>query len=412
MGDAFADTMTRTDAARNLVEAVHSDKPVDSLTHAFYLYPARLSPDVVRAAIELFTSPCDLVMDPFVGGGTSLVEAAALGRPAIGSDINELAVFVSRAKTKLYSRSELSAVLEWSEDLPKNTNLRREVAQAARAADNDPFLNANSRDAWRVRKFVQLATDSTSELQSSASRLMARCILLRAGRWALDCRRSIPAVGELRDKAVAYSSEMTSRAAEYAALVRSAARETGQTARSLAPKCVLASAAEAHRVKEVRRAAIPRLVLCSPPYPGTHVLYHRWQVRGRRESPIPYWIAGCTDSQGPAYYTLGGRSQRGLETYYQQIRSAFRSIAGVLNEDSVVVQVIAFSDPNRHLKRYLRAMQDAGYAEAFLPSRAVGTNDRRLWRTVPNRKWYTYRPGIDQTKREVLLIHRLERRLP
>jgi hypothetical protein len=31
----------------------------------------------------------------------------------------------------------------------------------------------------------------------------------------------------------------------------------------------------------------PRLVLTSPRYAGVHVLYHRWQVDGRKEAPLP-----------------------------------------------------------------------------------------------------------------------------
>jgi hypothetical protein len=40
-----------------------------------------------------------------------------------------------------------------------------------------------------------------------------------------------------------------------------------------------------------------KLIVTSPPYPGVHVLYHRWHVDGRRETPAPYWIAGCNDGQ-------------------------------------------------------------------------------------------------------------------
>jgi hypothetical protein len=39
----------------------------------------------------------------------------------------------------------------------------------------------------------------------------------------------------------------------------------------------------------------PKLVLTSPPYPGVHVLYHRWQVDGRKETPLPFMIAGKLD---------------------------------------------------------------------------------------------------------------------
>lgn len=76
---------------------------VQGATHRFYRYPARFSPTFVQAAIEQFTQPGDLVFDPFLGGGTTLVEAMRLGRAGVGSDINELAVFISQVKTTLLS---------------------------------------------------------------------------------------------------------------------------------------------------------------------------------------------------------------------------------------------------------------------------------------------------------------------
>lgn len=407
MGDAFAEALTNTAAAQRLVEAVLSDRPVESHTHIFYLYPARLSPAVVQSAIELFTSPGDLVMDPFVGGGTTLVEAAALARPSLGSDINELAVFVSKAKTHLYTRSELAAVEAWCAELAPRTNLRLRRVRAVSGTATDPFMNANTRQTWRIKKLLELATDSLSELDSVNSRRLARCVLLRAGRWALDCRLNVPAVEDVRNRIRAFALEMTSRARDYTALVRRSARATGQKPRDVLPKCVLADASGVHKSRAVLRTPSPRLVLCSPPYPNTHVLYHRWQVRGRRETPALYWIAGCRDSHGPAHYTMGGRTKKGLDDYFRRVRGAFESLAGVLDRQSIVVQVISFSKPEEHLRRYLEAMLEAGYAEEILSLPSVDTGDGRLWRDVPNRRWYTYRPGVIQSKREVVLFHRL-----
>src|SRR5213593_2260764 len=56
-----------------------------SSVHEFYRYPARFSPEFARAVIEAFSVPGDLVLDPFVGGGTAVVEAALRGRRAMGS---------------------------------------------------------------------------------------------------------------------------------------------------------------------------------------------------------------------------------------------------------------------------------------------------------------------------------------
>src|SRR6516165_11443170 len=94
------DVMAPNNALVNqFLHAVHTQKPVNGLTHNYYRYPARFSPQFARGAIEAFSRPGDVVLDPFMGGATTLVEARAAGRHAIGSDINSLSVFLGRVKT-------------------------------------------------------------------------------------------------------------------------------------------------------------------------------------------------------------------------------------------------------------------------------------------------------------------------
>jgi modification methylase len=53
---------------------------------------------VVRRFIELYTSPGDLIVDPFCGFGTTLEEAASLQRHAIGYDIDHSCVVETEAR--------------------------------------------------------------------------------------------------------------------------------------------------------------------------------------------------------------------------------------------------------------------------------------------------------------------------
>lgn len=112
--------------------AVHSQEPVTGLTHNFYRYPARFSPQFARAAIEVFSEPGDVVLDPFMGSGTTLVEASALGRHSLGSDISALAVFLARVKTTPLSEKDLLAIKNWAYGLREHLNLRRPAIRAKR----------------------------------------------------------------------------------------------------------------------------------------------------------------------------------------------------------------------------------------------------------------------------------------
>jgi hypothetical protein len=56
----------------------------------------------------------------------------------------------------------------------------------------------------------------------------------------------------------------------------------------------------------------------------------------------------------------------------------------IVAQNAVVVQLVAFSDTESQLPRYLAAMELAGFAEC--DAMAI-SGDSRLWRGVPNRKW-------------------------
>jgi hypothetical protein len=105
-------------AQKRLILGARDAEPVRGLTHCFYKYPARFSPGFVRAVIETFTKPGDLILDPHVGGGTSLVEALASGREAVGVDINPLAEFVTRVKCIVFSEAELDTLEAWAARVP------------------------------------------------------------------------------------------------------------------------------------------------------------------------------------------------------------------------------------------------------------------------------------------------------
>lgn len=72
------------------------------LTHYLFRFPAKFHPPVVAALFKRFTAPGDLVLDPFVGSGTALMEGVLLDRRCIGIDVDPVAVAVSRAKTRRY----------------------------------------------------------------------------------------------------------------------------------------------------------------------------------------------------------------------------------------------------------------------------------------------------------------------
>lgn len=392
-----------TGIAAGFVDAVQCRTRVSGLTHNFYRYPARFSPIFVRAAIETFTERGDTVLDPFMGGGTTLVEACALGRRAIGTDINSLSVFVTKAKTTLLSEHDMKEVQAWAEVVAEQTNLHKPVERDSAWAEMGYHRNISSRRTWPIRKMLEMALATLDQLLSTEyQRRFARCALLRTAQWALDCRKDIPPARLFRKQLLQHVSEMVVGASEFAEAVSTL---NGNARRELAT-CLHRSAAGLESERSLTELGPAKLIVTSPPYPGIHVLYHRWQVQGRKETPAPYWIADSRDGDGASFYTFGYRRQPGLADYYATASSAFSSIARVITRETAVVQMIAFSEPSWQLPLYLEMMEEAGYVEVLFRSWA-NSADGRLWRRIPNRKFYADQMGDTTSSKEVVLFHRL-----
>lgn len=381
-----------------LTVGIRSTQRVSGLTHNFYRYPARFSPDFVRAIITEFSSVGDLVYDPFMGGGTSLVEALALGRNAIGTDISSLAAFISKVKTTPLSTTQLVNVEAWVDRLVPILVVNTDAPESAEWIKIGYQRNINDSSTWRIRKLIEIGLSTVGELDQNSERRLARCIILKTGQWALDCRAEIPSTRTFQQQLATYAKEMIDAAHEFSSVLA----EQSPTPRSL---CVHRSAIGVECERAIIAAGVPKLVLTSPPYPGLHVLYHRWQVRGRKETAAPFWIAGTLDGDGASFYTFGDRKQIGLARYFEDVTASFKSVHAISDADTTVVQMVAFSQPEWQLPRYLEAMAAAGFKEEQICS-SFDESGGRVWRSVPGRKWYANRMGKTSGSQEVVLFHR------
>ncbi|MCY3973426.1 MAG: DNA methyltransferase [Candidatus Dadabacteria bacterium] len=88
------------------------DATTNGATHSFHPYPARFIPQIPAVLIRAFTKLGETIYDPFVGGGTSCVEANIVGRHALGGDANGLAVLIARAKSCPPAKGSTAAILQ------------------------------------------------------------------------------------------------------------------------------------------------------------------------------------------------------------------------------------------------------------------------------------------------------------
>lgn len=81
-------------------------------THYLFRFPAKFHPPAVRCLIGRYTRSGDTILDPFCGSGTLLVESLLSSRNAVGFDIDPIATFVSRVKSRPVDPRHLESGLE------------------------------------------------------------------------------------------------------------------------------------------------------------------------------------------------------------------------------------------------------------------------------------------------------------
>lgn len=105
--------LSQTERRRILEELVVGDldfKGQDSsyASHNFHAFAAKFPPQLPRLFIEGLTSPGEIVLDPMMGSGTTLLEAYLLDRQAIGYDLDPLAIRQSQVKTTWIDQEQLT----------------------------------------------------------------------------------------------------------------------------------------------------------------------------------------------------------------------------------------------------------------------------------------------------------------
>ena len=63
-------------------------------------YPGNCSPYVVKNLLIKYSNKNDIVLDQFVGSGTTIIESLLLNRKAIGIDINDKAINITKSRIK------------------------------------------------------------------------------------------------------------------------------------------------------------------------------------------------------------------------------------------------------------------------------------------------------------------------
>ncbi len=256
-----------------------------------------MHPHTARALVAALEVP-GAVLDPFMGGGTVVVEAMLAGRGCYGRDVNPIALEVAWARTRLWSPARREALVARA----------RATVTAAEAMDGqlpDGALQAERRwfdppalvDIWRLQQTI--AREGDVGLQ----RMLRACLsslIIKASKQVSD---SVPRQDERHKWVPArrVGQWLIKRAEEHARGLAALSEAVGPGGTK--PRLALGDARE----DDARLAGKLAAVITSPPYPGVYDYAHHQRRR--------YRLLGI-DGRGAERSELGARrefARKGVE---------------------------------------------------------------------------------------------------
>ncbi len=133
------------------------DLPLSGV-HGIHPYPARFHPAWARNLLLL--APRDaVVLDPFCGSGTVLVEASKSGRRSFGSDVNAVGLRIAKLRTTRRDEDFLEKVARSAVGVYERSNQRRESPFGVLAVGNKAFAPHVLTQLINVRTAIEAVRD-------------------------------------------------------------------------------------------------------------------------------------------------------------------------------------------------------------------------------------------------------------
>lgn len=280
--------------------------------HGIHAYPAKFIPQIPRLLIErLHPGDDSAVFDPFCGSGTTLVEAARRGLPAVGVDLHPLACLLSHVKTS-EPPAGMSACAE-------------QIASAARTLRVQP-PEIPALDHWfeigvqrALSAILHLVNDVATSTLRDALRVAVSNIIVRVSNQESDTRYAAIDKGEQDTFALfVRSAHQIERALLEERRIRG---ERGARVQIL-NRDVLEVAAE-----NINRPI--SIAITSPPYPNAYEywLYHKYRMYWLGMDPIA--VRQREIGARPHYFR---RKPATAADFERQIGQVFRLLQGVLTK--------------------------------------------------------------------------------
>ena len=304
-------------------------------------YPAKFISEIPATFLDEFPRPEGMILDPFSGSGTTLVQAQKRGLKAAGVDVNPIACLISRVKT---SPVPAGAAHEFERVLQQAQRISSQIPSIPRL---DHWFDTVVQEEVAALLY---AIDESAAVYHDILRLALSSILVRVSNQESDTRYA--AVKKARKPGDTYRVFFAAGNRILSALEK----------RPYDPKGVDVYQASTLKFNFKSLKEPVSAVITSPPYPNAYEywLYHKYRM---------YWLG--YDPQLVKAEEIGARAHffktngHTAENFVEQMRTTLASISQVLNPLGYAAFVVGRSKIHGAIVDNAKIIEDVGSELGF-----------------------------------------------
>ncbi|HIK02799.1 TPA: hypothetical protein H1012_03075 [archaeon] len=324
--------------------------------HRLHPYLGKFIPQLVNVFLKKYFRPNQWILDPFMGSGTTIIEANILGMNAIGVELSIFNTLITKIKTQEYNISqvekEIKDILEKTKEFSKIISVNQSTL-----SKNYPELKIDSEyfNTWFSERALKEILFYRSQIGNYENQDLLRIILSRATRsarqithydlarptkpvkekyWCIKHKRTCEPIGEALKFINRYSLDTIERIQEFDKL------RTDKEIKILQGDS---------RTIELPITQKIDGIFTSPPYVGL-IDYHEQHK----------YAYGLFNFQNNDHREIGpmskGQGAKAREEYKQDIIAVFKNMSKYLKENAKVFIVV--NDKNN---MYPEIAQESGF---------------------------------------------------
>jgi DNA modification methylase len=344
---------------------------------AIHFHPSRFASQVPATLIGLLSKPGDLVLDPFAGSGTTLVEAQRLERPVLGIDLNPVAAIAARAKTINKPASCISSIIRGLKEEASH-QLGRQMSTLRRHAE--PIIPPTVQvTKWYTRRvatnlgilwsFIQDLDDHPRLIAEAAFSAILLTVCRETRHWGYVCDNTAPQGDHEASVLDEYCHVLDRLDRAYQDRDQELRARLGRSVRITAAEFLVGDAS--YILEEVPQGSVD-LVVTSPPYFGVCDY-----VKAQRLSME--WLG--IDIEPLRLQEIGARSKRrrgnAAIEYVDGLRRAFTATRRCMKRSACLALIIGESERRNEVLAELRSvLAEIGFQTVVEINRRVSTQRR------------------------------------